>query len=762
MMVISTSSSTPQHAAATGAGVTLLLALMLGRAGAVCTCPMGQATCSVGDLVLDRYWGYFCDFDQVLLCSDVVRPRNWGTSCVPDTLGHLEADIVINYPDELTALNLSALTSVGGYFVINARALTTLDLSALTTVGDNIAVDQTALTALDLSALITVGGGLIITANNALTALDLSALITVGGRLIITANNALTALDVSALTTVGGRLSIEWNNALTALDLSALRRQNGIHVPDSRRRFCSPSGDATTLSEEACVALIAWAGALVALLAAGVVAHCHAGARMEVALPSRSKTWMVAFPFPRLKATQAFPKPQQGAEEHEESVARDSTAETATLAGKAKKSSPNGVAKKSWKKKKRKDKRGLAAHTALEIANDLDTICADFDDSKGLDDDTLVECCLVLWCMPCHFGVTARRAGLGQPAWKITLILLAALSLSFAFFLALFTKVSEVWQPLPLPLQAALDDLYDGKQILSAALAAKVSCGEGFNESFATIEPTEGCKCTNLIQACGPDTFLHAQSSDGWDCPPCQRYVASPNEPSVEARGVSTPAFTEWMDASDMYCEPKYTDSGSTGGPPDYFPRQTSRTQCYRENGDSATWPSYTGMVLRSTHVRSATDCAHACAESEDKHCEYFTWKLNSKVGHMECTLWNEFWAASEEASQCFNTRCGRQASIVTAARNALDPVRSEIKRMNKTGSAEMQAYDSDKRVYAYKMSSMFSILVIFVVRILAVLTYVSYQMHTLKTRHCVAIADLCAKSDGTSSAARAVTNKFL
>eukprot|EP01046_Picozoa_sp_COSAG06_P041563 COSAG06_NODE_5175_length_3660_cov_22.158944_1_plen_1019_part_01 len=248
-MASGTSSSTLRRARVRR-GLLLLLALLVARLGgaeAYCTCPSGQATCGVGDLQL------------VAAESDTIA----ATSCVPDASGHVEADIWIQANDALTALDLSGLSSVGGYLSVDISAvLTALDLSALSSVGGDLFVGNRTpgvgatwnrvLTALDLSALSSVGGRLdVVWIRPALTTLDLSALSSVGGYLYVVGNSlttldlsalssvhgvgvqdnyALTALDLSALSSIGGDLDVDNNGALTALDLSSLSSVGGYQL----------------------------------------------------------------------------------------------------------------------------------------------------------------------------------------------------------------------------------------------------------------------------------------------------------------------------------------------------------------------------------------------------------------------------------------------------------------------------------------------------------------------------------------------------
>ncbi len=110
----------------------------------------------------------------------------------------------------------------------------------------------------------------------------------------------------------------------------------------------------------------------------------------------------------------------EGDEQGVDSLERDSTAETATL------DSANQHELLEITKNLCGDS-GLL-NCALIIATHSVSLDALADDDAfagpGRGCAYLPECCVALWCMPCQFGVTRRRAGLG-PCWNGTLILLA-------------------------------------------------------------------------------------------------------------------------------------------------------------------------------------------------------------------------------------------------------------------------------------------------------------------------------------------------
>jgi hypothetical protein len=129
---------------------------------------------------------------------------------------------------ELTALDLSVLTTVRGDLIVQSTEFTRLRFPALTTVdGDLRAYGNQELANLDLPILTSVGGELALLGSSSLSRVQFPMLSAVGNSLDIAHHQEMTSLELPALTTVGGDVTINDNDALTQLSLPSLATISG-------------------------------------------------------------------------------------------------------------------------------------------------------------------------------------------------------------------------------------------------------------------------------------------------------------------------------------------------------------------------------------------------------------------------------------------------------------------------------------------------------------------------------------------------------
>ncbi|MGZ8899982.1 MAG: NHL domain-containing protein [Limisphaerales bacterium] len=183
--------------------------------------------------------------ESILLTNDTAQ-----TSFTLPWVNSLIGDLILENNPNLTNINLSGVTNVGGVIQVTGNtAAGVLDLGDVQT-ADVIEVSgNTAAGELDLSLLTTVSGDLKLEGNIAVGNLDLGSLETAGS-VSVSGNTAAGDLDLSSLTTVAGDLVIEENPSAGNLDLSSLAEVSG----DLTIQSNAPAGDLdlSSLTEYGC------------------------------------------------------------------------------------------------------------------------------------------------------------------------------------------------------------------------------------------------------------------------------------------------------------------------------------------------------------------------------------------------------------------------------------------------------------------------------------------------------------------------------